>query len=197
MPEHDEPTLFDLPAQPDVPVASTAGRGRPRERYRRTVTAQVRVVRPAVLRERALADLDGGVLIDLGPAREDDGDIPGTHEQIAESAAGALEWLIDPTAGLWPLLEADAFVVESAEVSLEELSDLDHVASWTVQVKLRDVDTLRRLAAEAAPQAAAEIERDLAVAWNHAADPYTPMTVVPGITWQPTEVSVERVYARR
>jgi hypothetical protein len=58
-----------------------------------------------------------------------------------------------------------------------------------------------RAAALAAPAAGdgpapVEVQNSLEAAWNRAADPYTPLRGVPGITWIGREVTVEQVLAR-
>jgi hypothetical protein len=66
--------------------------------------------------------------------------------------------------------------------------------TWTVTVKLTDVDELRRLAAEARPDAEEIISRSLAAAWRYAVDPFAPMRSIPGITWRPLNVDVEHLH---
>jgi len=41
-----------------------------------------------------------------------------------------------------------------------------------------------------------EINRSLAGAWQHAADPYAPLRHIPGVTVTPIEVTVEHLHAR-
>lgn len=68
--------------------------------------------------------------------------------------------------------------------------------TWTVTVKLTDVDELRRLAAGAHPDAAGLIADSLAVAWQRAADPFAPLASIPGIAWRPGQVDVEHLPTR-
>lgn len=68
--------------------------------------------------------------------------------------------------------------------------------SWTVTVKLTDVDELRRLATRAHPEAAGLIAESLAVAWARATDPFAPLRSIPGIAWRPGQVDVEHLPAR-
>ena len=68
--------------------------------------------------------------------------------------------------------------------------------TWTVTVKLTDVDELRRLATEAHPDAAGLIADSLAVAWQRAADPFAPLRSIPGTAWRPGQVDVEHLPAR-
>lgn len=68
--------------------------------------------------------------------------------------------------------------------------------SWVVTVKLTDVDALRRLAAQAQPGEAESKAGSLAVAWQHAVDPFEPLRSIPGIAWRPGEVNVRHVPRR-
>ncbi len=58
----------------------------------------------------------------------------------------------------------------------------------------------RRVALAACPTddvtAREEINRSLAGAWQHAADPYAPLRHIPGVTVTPIEVTVEHLHAR-
>lgn len=200
----DELALFDLPSaavESRESSSRTPGRGRARETYARRVVADVTVIRESVLREAALRVLDEGVAIDLGPAEGDVADDPDPRAEIEESAVAALTWVLEPTADLWCLLEADAFLLTNVEISVDETSSAACQVSWTVTVKLRDVAALRAAALAACPAGDAgrqqEIERSLAAAWNLAADPYAPLRDVPGIAWTGRGVDVEQVYARQ
>jgi hypothetical protein len=197
----DELALFDLPtAQPQPgPVDKRTGRGRTRETYARTVTADITVQRVPVLREAALRAYDDSPAIPVGDA---DDEAPDAREQIATDSGAALSWLLDPTQDLWALLEADAMDLVSVDIDID--IDLDAPtrcrARWTVTVKLRDVAAFRRVALASCPTAPAadreEIDHSLSAAWQHAADPYAPLRHIPGITFTPVEVSVEHLHAR-
>ncbi len=156
---------------------------------------------PAVLRAEALRVLDTGVVVFLGPA--DDHDVPAgrdPRQEVSNSSVAALEWAVQPTAGLAQLLEAGALWIVDLDMSVQELSPVECSLRWTVTVKLRDVGALRAaaLAAPAAGDAPApvEVQNSLAAAWNRAADPYAPLRGVPGITWIGRDVTVEQVLAR-
>jgi len=196
----DEPALFDLPtAQPrPVPVDTRTGRGRTRETYARTVTADITVQRIPVLREAALRAYDDSPAIPFGDADDDDG--LDTREQIATDSGAALSWLLDPTQDLWALLEADAMDLVAVDIDIDLDAPTRCRARWTVAVKLRDVAAFRRVALASCPTAPAadreEIDHSLAAAWQHAADPFGPLRHIPGITFTPVEVSVEHLHAR-
>jgi len=61
-------------------------------------------------------------------------------------------------------------------------------AGSAVTITLRanpDVEELRRLAAQAHPDAAGLIAASLAFAWQCAADPFAPLRSIPGTAWRP------------
>ncbi|MFC5824431.1 hypothetical protein [Nonomuraea insulae] len=189
------PALFDLPAPAMPPVTGSPGPGRSGQRWQRAVTAQVVVRDLAVLRDRALADFDSGTFIEIGDA-DDDEDLPDTREVIASTAERALDWLLDPTVGLWPLLESGAIRLEAAEHAVDQVADREFQVSWSVQLQLGDLAALRALAVQNAPEAADDINQSVAAAWNHAADPAAPLAGIPAITWTVTDITVDRVTRR-
>jgi len=65
--------------------------------------------------------------------------------------------------------------------------------TWTVTVKLTDVDALRRLAADAHPEETGLIANSLAIAWQCAADPFAPLRSIPGSAWRPGQVDVHHL----
>lgn len=70
--------------------------------------------------------------------------------------------------GLEALMEAGAFRIVSVECEVVGEPADRGMATWTVTVKLTDVDRLRRLASQAHPDEAALIADSLAVAWQRA-----------------------------
>lgn len=196
MPE--QPGLFDAPSPP-VPAPARPGRGRARETYARTVVADVTVRDAAALREEALRVLDDdGIVIGESPGMREDPLDP--REEAATSAAAALAWRLEPTAGLWPMLDAGAVQMIDVDLAVEEKSAAQVKARWTVTIKIRDAPAARALALAACPatdaRARAEIGHSFAAVWRWAADPYTPLMGVPGITWSPVSVTVEQVMSR-
>lgn len=195
----DELTLFDLPTTQPQPASADGrtGRGRARETYARTVTADITVQRIPVLREAALLAFDDSPAIPIGGADDDGLD---TREQIATDSAAALSWLLDPTQDLWPLLEAEAIDLLAGDIDIDQTSPTQCRARWAVTVKLRDVAAFRRVALASCPAAdpavREEINRSLAAAWQHAADPYAPLRHIPGVTVASIEVAVEHLHAR-
>lgn len=188
----DEPVLFDLPGQDRPPPSDRSWPGRRRETWALTVTAEVTVLDADALRDAAERAQQSAVAVGLSadPAVGDpDVDSPGDPFDI-------LAWLVWPTDGLEELLEAGAFrIVElSSEVAPE--SDDTCVLSWTVTVKLTDVAALRRIAIRAHPDKAEPIRGSLAVAWQHAADPFVPLREIPGVSWRPAQVAVRHVPRR-
>ncbi|MGH3977421.1 MAG: hypothetical protein ACRDRZ_00195 [Pseudonocardiaceae bacterium] len=198
----DQPTLFNVP-RPEAAAHARSGRGRTRETYARTVVADVTVHDEAALRAAALRVLDGGLTVVLSsPHVEEDteDDLPDPRDEVTTSAAAALEWCIEPTTGLWPLLEAGAARIVKVDLHVDEQTATRHRVQWTVAIKLDDAPAARELALAACPatevEARAEIERSFAAVWRWAASPYAPLTEVPGITWTPVDVAVEQIMAR-
>jgi hypothetical protein len=199
----DEPeqALFDLlsAAVPEPRRSPRTAAGRARETYLRRVVAEVSIVQPEVLRDEALRALDTGIVIVLGSA-DDEPDDDDPREEISESSAVALDWLLDPTVGLAGLLEAEAFRLMDLQMSVAETAPVECSVQWTVTVKLQDVGALRAAALAVLPAgdvpAAVEVQNSLAAAWNRAVDPYAPLRGIPGITWTGREVTVEQVLAR-
>jgi hypothetical protein len=195
----DEPGLFELPDPVRPARPARTARGRARERFARRVVVDVAVVDVAVLRAEALRILDQGITISEG-ALDDDDDLLSPEEEITASVAAAVQWCVEPTEGLWPLLEAGAVRIDAIELRAEELGPSQVRVSWTVTVKISDAEAVRELARVACPDteqdARAEIDAGFAAAWHWAADPCTPVTDIPGVTWTCVEVAVEQVLAR-
>ena len=166
---NEQESLFQVPEPVALAPAARGGRGRARETWARDVSARVRVVDPAALRAAALRILDAAFTIDGVTADESDEALMDPAEDIATSDAAALQWCIEPTDGMWPLLEAGAARIDHVEIAVDDVG---------------------------ADGLLAEVKESLAVAWARAADPYAPLRGVPGVTWTPAAVSVEQVYAR-
>ena len=197
----DQPGLFDLPA-PEVAVVARAGRGRSRETFSRTVFAEMTVQDARALRAAALRVLDEDVIVisEIGEPSDAEDDLADLREGVDGSALAALEWCLAPTVGMWPLLEADAVRIVALEVDLEEPAQAQIRARWTVTIKIRDASVARELALAACPAAnnaaRAEIQRSFAAVWHWAAEPYAPVTEIPGVAWTPVGVSVEQIFTR-
>ncbi|HZM84829.1 MAG TPA: hypothetical protein VFC19_54600 [Candidatus Limnocylindrales bacterium] len=198
----DQPALFDLPEVDRPAPRSRTDRGRARQRYARTVLADVRVQSRTALHAKALRSFDKSLTVvigDIDPDEpEDDG--PYSRQNIAADWIAALGWLLDPTLGLWPLIEAGALRLLAVHTDLTDCSGDRCRLAWTVTIKLDDVAVFRDIAAAAVPDsdtdARSEIDQSLAAAWQRAADPYEPLRAIPGITWTPVQVSVEHQPAR-
>lgn len=193
----DQPGLFELPDSARVPAAEKPQRGRNREVWTLTATAQVTITDAAVLIQAATLANEGFVITDLeaDPGLEDrQPDAPASEP--GSDAFDALAWLIWPTQGLDMVLDAGA--VRILEVDSEVAADsVDRgTATWRATVKLTDVDELRRLAARAHPEESALISGSLAVALQRATDPFEALRGLPGIVWQPGTVVVEHLPAR-
>jgi hypothetical protein len=80
---------------------SRTGRGRTRETWARTVTAEVTVVDRRALRDEALRRLDTGIVI--GEFADDDPDLTDPRDDVAESFAAAWNWAADPYAPVPPI----------------------------------------------------------------------------------------------
>ena len=193
----NEPGLFDLPTLERPDTASTAVRGRNRQTWVRTVTAEVTVIDAGALHDAAAHAAGNAVTIGLRADPDVEDTTPGSSDVVpAGNAFDALGWLLWPAAGMQGPLEAGAFRVlsEDGEVVAESVDR--GTVTWTVAVKLTDVDELRRLAAEAHPDAAGLIADSLAVTWQCAADPFAPLHSIPGIAWRPGPVDVEHLPAK-
>jgi hypothetical protein len=195
--DHAEPCLFELPdPEPQAPPQRPQ-RGRNRETWARTATAEVSIIDAAAVDEAAARAKANAVTI--GSSADSVVEDPSLQDAGAEPAARALDqlaWLIWPTDGLEALMEAGAFGIVSVEREVVDESADRGTATWTITVKLTDVDQLRRLATQARPDEAALITDSLAVAWQGAADPFAPLRSIPGIAWRPVQVDVEHLPAR-
>lgn len=192
----DQPGLFQLPDhQPQAP-AQPPQRGKNRQVWELTATAEVTISDASDL--QAAARSNEGVVIaasggDLGL---DDAEPEEPDTAPGDDVFDALAWLIWPSHGLEEALEAGALRILSVE-SEARGDSVDHgTATWSVTAKLTDVEALRRLAARACPDEATEISASLAVAWQRAADPFAPLRSIAGITWKPGRVVVEHLPAR-
>jgi len=193
----NEPGLFDLPDRERPGTANRSLRGRNRERWARTVTAEVTVIDAGALHEAVAQAAGNAVTIRLRADPDVEDTEPGSCDVApAGNAFDALGWLICPTGGMEGPLAAGAFRVLSLDSEVVAESVDRGTVTWTVTVKLTDVDELRRLAAEAHPDAAGLIADSLAVAWQRAADPFAPLRSIPGTAWRPGQVDVEHLPAK-
>ena len=117
----DDLALFDLPEPEPPSAASRSDRGRAGQRYDRSVTAEVTVQRIPVLLDAAVRAFDHCPMIDIGEVDADD-EAPDSREQIGRDPAAALGWLLDPTDGMWPLLEAGSATVLGVDIDTAEVS---------------------------------------------------------------------------
>ncbi len=193
------PGLFELPDGERAVNAKRPLRGRNRETWARTVTAEVTIVDAGALHGAAALVQANAVTIGLRVDPDVQDTEPGTCDEGGPVSDGfdALGWLIWPADGMDGPLEAGAFRILSVDSEVvAESADRGRV-SWTVTVKLADVDELRRMATEANPDQAELIADSLEVAWRHAADPFAPLRCIPGTTWRPGQVVVEHLPARQ
>lgn len=195
----DEPGLFDLPAPEKPEPPARTGRGRARETFARRVVVDVRVLDAGALRAQALRIVSGGIVIGEYDA-DDDEELLSPEEEIAAGVAPAVQWCVEPTAGMWPLQESGAVRIDMIDLAADERGPAQVQVSWTVTVKIRDVAAARELALAACPvgdhAARAEIDRSFAAAWHWAAPPTAPMAGISGVTWTCVEVTVDQVFAR-
>lgn len=194
----DQPGLFEIPDRKPLPPPERPQCGRNRETWARIATAEVTIIDPTAVREAAAHAEKGGVTIGLRGGRTDEDTEAGPPEtQAGNGAFDALAWLVWPTDGLEDLLDAGAVRILSAGTEAE-LGSVDRgTLTWTVTVKLKDVQELRRIAAQAHPEEAKLITNSLELAWQLAADPFTPLRSIPGIRWQPGPVEVQHLPRRR
>ncbi|MBC7305400.1 MAG: hypothetical protein H5T80_00455 [Dietzia sp.] len=198
----DEPGLFDLPESAPEPTPQPSPAqprpGRNRETWACTVSAEVAIVDAAAVtaalaqyrEDTVVVDAFSGAVIE-DPASEEAGPDP-TLPPLPQ-----LAWLIWPTRGLEELLEEGAFRVFDVESAVTSQAADRGTATWTVTVKLTDVQVLRRLATRAHPADVDLIADSLAAAWLRAADPFAPLRSIPGIEWRPVSVDIVHVPARK
>ncbi len=193
-----EPGLFDLPDRERPATPERPLRGRNRETWARTATAEVTIVDAGALHEAAALVQENAVTIGLRADPDVEDTEPGAPDEgrPASDAFDALGWLIWPTDGMEGPLEAGAFRILSVDSEVVAESADRGSVTWTVTVKLADVDELRRFAADAHPEEAGLIADSLAVAWRRAADPFAPLRSIPGTAWRPGQVVVEHLPAR-
>ncbi|MCA1783878.1 MAG: hypothetical protein LC679_17425 [Intrasporangiaceae bacterium] len=193
----DQPGLFDLPGREVQAPAERRQRGKNREVWTLTATAEVAITDASALLQAA-ARLNEGVVVTVAGADlgVEDSEPEAPDAAPVDDAFDALAWLIWPDEGLQEALDAGALRILSVE-SEATADAIDHeTATWKVAVKLTDVNALRRLAAAAYPDDAEAISASLAIAWQRAADPFTPLRSIDGITWKPGPVIVEHLPAR-
>lgn len=199
----DQIGLFDAP-QPEPPPPPPA-RGRTRETFVRSVTVEVTVVDGEALRTGARDALDNTVVIEVPyadggePDVEHEEDPPDPVEGIDADPATALEWRLEPFAGLATVLETGAVHLEDLTLEVTEQGPDQYRARWSVRLKLRDAPLLRELAREMCADdeaSRAAVDRSVAAAWERVADPFAPLAAVPGVRWAAGEVTVEQVFAR-
>lgn len=194
----DEPGLFDLPDQaPSGVSVDRSQRGRNRETWILTATADVTITDAAALHAAAARAGEKGVTIatQADPGARDLGST-GPDVEPASDAFGPLAWLLWPTDGQDAALGAAAFRVLAVASEVVAGSEDRGTVSWKVTAKLTDVNQLRRLAAQAHPEEAAAVADSLATAWKLATDPFAPLRSIPGIAWRPGRVDVEHLRAR-
>lgn len=192
----NEPGLFDLPDRETSVAPEASRRGRNRETWARTVTAEVTIIDLGALQEAAARVEDEAVMIPL----HTDSDVESVEPEAAdvgsvEDPIDTLVGLIWPTDGMGRLMDSGAVRILWVESEVVTGSVAGGTVSWTVMAKLTSVGELRRFASEAHPEEAESIADSLAVAWRLAADPFEPLRSIPGITWRPRQIDVEHVPA--
>jgi hypothetical protein len=190
----NEPALFDMPSAEQPAMSQPPQRGRNRETWARTVTAEITIVDAEALCEAARRVQESAVTMAL-PALPHEEDLVAEDPAVKDAADAfdALAWLLWPTDAMEAPLEAGAFRILSVDTEVEPDSDDRGTLAWTVTVKLTDILTLRRLAALAYPEQAALIADSLAAAWQYAADPFAPLHSIPALAWRPGPVTVQHV----
>jgi len=146
----NEPALFDMPAAEQPAMSQPRQRGRNREAWARTVTAEITIVDAEALCEAARRVQESAVTMTL-PALPHGEDLVAEDPAVTDAADAfdALAWLLWPTDGMEAPLETGAFRILSVDIEVEPDSDDRGTLAWTVTVKLTDILTLRRLAAQA------------------------------------------------
>ena len=183
--------LFDLPDRERSATPDLRLRGRNRETWACTATAEVTIIDAGVLHEAMVRVEADAVTISLRADPDVEDIEPGAPDVGPPSEAlDILGYLIWPTDGMEGLLEAGAFRILSMDSEVVAESVDRGAVSWTVTIKLTNVDVLRRHAAEAHPKEAGLIGDSLEVAWRLAADPFAPLRSIPGIAWRPGHIDV-------
>jgi hypothetical protein len=195
----DELTLFDPPEPERRPRVARSEPGRAGMTYTRSVTADIQLRHRPTLCQAAVRVFDAAPVLFIGEV-DDAEDDQETRRQLGRDWLAALRWLIDPTAGLSPLVEADAVRMPATDLHVNPTGPTACRTRWTVTVKLHNVATLRQLALDACPPdnttARTEIAASVAAAWQWAAEPYAPLRRIPGIAWIPVDVTVHHLPAR-
>jgi hypothetical protein len=142
--------LFELPDPVPPRPPARSGCGRARETFARTVVADVSVHDAGALRAEASHALDHTVVIGEAADAEDD-DLLDLREEISTSPAAAVQWCLEPTMGMGPLLESGAVRIDMIDLSAEEESAGLVQVVWTVTVKILDAAAMRELALTACP----------------------------------------------
>ncbi len=190
----DEPALFDMPGEPQPVVSPVRQRGRNRETWSRTVTAEITVVDDQALRDAAREARESAMTVVLHDrTAADDADAEDFIVHDEAHALDALTWLLWPAATMEPPQEVGAFRLLEEDIEVTPVSKDHGTLTWTVTVKLTDVNALRRLAARADPDQAPTVRDSLEVAWQLAADPFEPLHSIPAITWRPGPVTVQHL----
>ena len=192
----DQPGLFQLPDREPQVSPQPLQRGKNRQVWQLTATAEVTITDASAL--QAASRSSEGFVITVPAA---DLGVEKAEYEAPDTAPGddvfdALAWLIWPSDGLEGALDAGALRILSVESEARGDSADHGTATWSVKVKLTDVDAFRRLAVRASPDEEAEISASLAEAWQRASDPFAPLRSIPGITWEPGRVVVEHLPAR-
>lgn len=202
--DENEPVLFDLPERERPVTAGRRVRGRNRQTWARAVTAEVTILDAGALHEAAALVHEKAATIGIRVEPDVEGTEPGApadlgapeEQRLGRDAFDALGWLIWPTDGMEVLLEAGALRVLSVDSEVVAESADRGSATWTVTVKLLDIEELRRVVADAHPDEAGLIADSLEIAWRRAADPFAPLRSILGILWRPGEVVTEHLPAR-
>ena len=176
-----EPGLFEIPDREPAASPGRLPRGRYRETWVRTVTAEVNIIDADALRDAALRVEESGLTIALGAGLDVQDTVAETNMDTVGDTFEKLAWLIGPTDGMEEPLAVGAFRILSVDSAAVAESDDRGILTWTVMVKLTDVTGLWRLAAQAHPDEAGLIAASLAVAGQHAADPFAPVRAIPSI----------------
>jgi len=192
-----EPGLLDLTDRESPAPPERLQHGRNRQAWARTATAEVTIIDAEALYEAAARVGENAGTIGIRAALDvERTELGGPDVEPVNDAFDAVRWLVWPTEGMERALEGGAFRILSVNSEVVAESVDRGTVTWTVTVKLTDVGELRRLAAQAHPEATASIEASLAVAWQCAADPFAPLRSIPGTTWKPGQADVEHMRAR-